>query len=123
VRLRIQGDIRGLDDDRQTKPLREVAAEGFIPFGRRPEPMIQVSQAGHGELAVLRKVEEEMRERHGIRPAGEANDHTRTRRAQRVPVNGAANLLMKKGCQFGGIGPPSRYARASADNLRMACQP
>ena len=95
VRLRIGTNICGLDGDRQTIPLCEMAAERLIPVGRRPEPMIQVSQAGHGELTVLGEIDQQPRQGHGVGSTGQPNQDARARGHERMVANGPANLLMK----------------------------
>ena len=72
----------------------EIATELLVATGRFPQTVIQVSEPGNREPASLCEVAEEERERNGVRSAGEAHEHTRARRAQRVPSDGAANLLL-----------------------------
>ena len=60
--------------------------------------MIEVRQRDDAELAVLREIEKEVRQGDRVGPPGDSDEHTRARRTQCVPADGAADLLLK-GCQ------------------------
>ena len=110
VRLRLDQNIRGFDDDRQAKPLREMPAERLIPLSRRPESMIEMRQADHGELAVLREIQQQPRQGHRVRSAGQPNQDARAGRRERIPADGAPNLLMDPSQDVvpeGGLEPPT----------------
>ncbi len=110
MRLRMGPDIRSFHNDRQTQPLRELTAECLIPVSRRSEAMIEMRQAGHGELAVLREIQEQPRQGHRVRSAGEPNQDARAWRREPVPADGAPDLLMETSQDVvpeGGLEPPT----------------
>jgi hypothetical protein len=58
--------------------------------------MIQVSQAGHGELAVPGEIEQQPRQGHRIGPTGQPNQDACAGRHEAVAADGAADVLMKR---------------------------
>jgi hypothetical protein len=86
-------DVCSRDKDRQTEPRREIAAERLVPCGGLAQLMIDVRNAGNGELERVSQTAKQKRQRDRVGATREADEHTSARRAEGVPSNGAADVL------------------------------
>ena len=95
LRLRVRADIDGLHGNRDAEAFGEIAAELLVPRRRAAKTMVQVSEGNDAEALLLREFLQQERQGDGIRSAGEADQQSGAARAEPVPADGSANLLMK----------------------------
>ena len=94
---RLARHVDRLHCDRKVHRIGKAATERLIAIRCRPQPMIQMRETGDGEATVLGQLAQDEREGNGIRAAGQAHQDTAADRTQTMSLNGAADVLVKRG--------------------------
>src|SRR5262245_13855843 len=94
LRDRIRLNVHRIDMNRQPEPLRELATEALVTRRGRSELMIHMCQRDDAEAPVFRQLAKHDSQCDGIRSAGYRDEHTAPGRAQCVPTDRAADLLL-----------------------------
>jgi hypothetical protein len=88
-----------LDHDGHTRSNRKLAAEGLVAVGRRPQPVVEMSERHDREVVIGGQVEEEEGQGNRVRPTRYPDKHTGSRRTQRVSLDGVTDFLVNA-CQL-----------------------